>query len=171
VERFDEMYAEFYPILYRVIYRITSNEAVTDDICQEAFIKYHEYIGRLPGGEQDKYWLIRVAKNLAFNYSRRQQREQKALSKLFASDKEEEERSGSADELLAGESIGLVQKALAKLPEKLRAPLILREYGNLNYKEIGKVLGLSESNVKVRIFRARERLAEILKKEDLYVPR
>jgi len=44
----------------------------------------------------------------------------------------------------------------------LRMVLILKEYGDMNYKEIGKVLGISEGNVKVRVFRARERLASLL---------
>jgi RNA polymerase sigma-70 factor (ECF subfamily) len=40
--------------------------------------------------------------------------------------------------------------------------LIFKEYGDLNYKEIGRILGISEGNVKVRVFRARERLSAIL---------
>jgi len=49
--------------------------------------------------------------------------------------------------------------------------LILKEYAELNYKEIGRTLGISEGNVKVRVFRARERLAGILNnnKDGLYV--
>jgi RNA polymerase sigma-70 factor (ECF subfamily) len=43
--------------------------------------------------------------------------------------------------------------------------LILKEYGELNYKEIGRSLGISEGNVKVRVFRARERLAGLLNAE------
>ena len=48
------------------------------------------------------------------------------------------------------------------LPEKLRVVLIFKEYGEMNYKEIGRVLGISEGNVKVRVFRAREQLAILL---------
>ena len=52
--------------------------------------------------------------------------------------------------------------ALKKLPQNLREVLILREYGDLNYKEIGKVLGITEGNVKVRVFRAREQLQKLI---------
>jgi RNA polymerase sigma-70 factor (ECF subfamily) len=48
--------------------------------------------------------------------------------------------------------------------------LILKEYGDLNYKKIGQILGISEGNVKVRVFRGRERLAGLLKKDGPYVP-
>ena len=57
-----------------------------------------------------------------------------------------------------------------KLPEKLRMVLILREYAELNYKEIGRVLGITEGNVKVRIFRAREQLAKLIGENDVYLP-
>ena len=53
-----------------------------------------------------------------------------------------------------------VQDALDALPFNLRAPLVFREYADLSYKEIGSILGISESNVKVRIFRARERVGK-----------
>ena len=62
-----------------------------------------------------------------------------------------------------------VKEALDKLPEKLRMILILREYADMNYKEIGKVLGITEGNVKVRVFRAREQLAKIIGEDDVYM--
>jgi RNA polymerase sigma-70 factor (ECF subfamily) len=51
---------------------------------------------------------------------------------------------------------------MKKLPENLRMVLILKEYGEMNNKDIGRTLGISEGNVKVRVFRARERLSAIL---------
>ena len=62
-----------------------------------------------------------------------------------------------------------VQDALDALPYKLRAPLVFREYADMSYKEIGALMGITESNVKVRIFRARERLGKMLAEGDAYV--
>ena len=59
---------------------------------------------------------------------------------------------------------------MEQLPENLKAPLILREFGGLNYKEIATSLGISESNVKIRIFRGREALGKLLPVGDVYVP-
>ena len=64
-----------------------------------------------------------------------------------------------------------VQHALDSLPYNLRAPLVFREYGDLSYRDIGTILGISESNVKVRIFRARERLGKTLSEGDEHVSR
>ena len=50
-----------------------------------------------------------------------------------------------------------------EIPYNLRVVLILKEYGKMSYKEIGAALGISEGNVKVRVFRGREKLAKLLK--------
>ena len=75
----------------------------------------------------------------------------------------------SEKQLLKEETRSDVQTVLDALPFNLRAPLVFREYGDLSYKEIGAILGISESNVKVRIFRARERLVTALAEGDVYV--
>jgi RNA polymerase sigma-70 factor (ECF subfamily) len=72
--------------------------------------------------------------------------------------------------LLREETMELVQEALASLPPKLKEVLVLKEYGELNYVEIGKVLGISVANVKVRVHRARERLAKLLEAKNVYRP-
>ena len=46
----------------------------------------------------------------------------------------------------------------------------VREYGGLNYKEIGETLGITEGNVKVRVFRAREQLTKLIGEDDVYMP-
>ena len=55
-----------------------------------------------------------------------------------------------------------VKKAIEKLPDTQREALVLREYQNFSYEEIGQILGCSLENVKVLIFRARERLRQEL---------
>ena len=45
----------------------------------------------------------------------------------------------------------------------------MKEYSDMNYKEIGEALGISEGNVKVRVFRAREQLAKLIGEEDVYL--
>jgi len=68
------------------------------------------------------------------------------------------------------ESIKSAQGALNRLPPKLKEVVVLAEYSDLNYKEIGKVVGITEGNVKVRIFRARKLLAEMLGAENVFLP-
>jgi len=73
------------------------------------------------------------------------------------------------DDILRSEAAQELRRHLSLLPDKLREVLVLKEYGGMNYKEIGKVLGISEGNVKVRAFRAREALLKRMKREDSHV--
>jgi RNA polymerase sigma-70 factor (ECF subfamily) len=154
------VYESLYPILFRIAYRFCGDGSKAEDICQEAFIKYFERAEPLPDLEQTKYWLIRVLRNLALNHEKKKSRESKAYQR-FARDSRLYAESGES-EVLQAETRSLVQRALDRLPYNLRTVLVLKEYADLGYRDIGRVLGISEGNVKVRVFRARERLAKLL---------
>ncbi len=163
---FERVYRHVYPIIIRIVYRITGREDVAEELCQEAFIKYYERIDSFPDTDQAKYWLIRVAKNLALNSAKRSGRERRAYERAYH-EPARFLRSGE-DEMIRKEQEVAVQSALRQLPEKMRTVLVLKEYGRLSYREIGAVLGITEGNVKVRVFRARERLLDLLKEGDTY---
>jgi RNA polymerase sigma-70 factor (ECF subfamily) len=157
---FRQLYDTVFPILFRVAYRIALSEEAAEDLCQEAFFRLYEKKMIFPNPEEAKYWLIRVVKNASLNYAKRKERERKAYQRAF---REDTRTSENGEELLLKkEARQEVQEALKKLPENLRMVLILKEYGEMNYKDIGRTLGISEGNVKVRVFRARERLSAIL---------
>ena len=158
---FRKLYDSAFPILFKVAYRIANSAEAAEDLCQEAFFRLHEKNMVFPNPNEATYWLIRVVKNAALNYAKRKQRERRAYQRAFKEDTRKTE-TGEGD-LVKKETKGEVLEALNKLPENLRVVLIFKEYAEMNYKEIGKVLGISEGNVKVRVFRARERLAVLLR--------
>jgi len=160
VAEFRKMYDAAFPILFRVAYRIANNREAAEDLCQEGFFRLYEKNMVFPNPEEAKYWLIRVVKNAALNYAKRKERERKAYQRAFKEDHRQEETGEGL--LVKKETRIEVKEALDKLPENLRMVLVLKEYGDMNYKEISKVLGINEGNVKVRVFRARERLAALL---------
>ncbi len=163
---FDEVYEALFRTVYRVSLRIIGDKEAAEDLCHEAFIKLMERTSVLPDLEQSKYWLIRVVKNLSFNYEKRKKRERAAYLKLKNASPRAAESGEKA--LMDGEMRSDVQKALNALPYNLRVPLVFKEYADLGYKEIGDILGISENNVKVRIFRARERLEKIFTEGSRY---
>lgn len=166
---FDDIYHQFFPVLVKIVYRITGSVSVSEDLCQEAFIRYYERRDKLPGGDQAKFWLIRVVKNLAYNHEKRKGRERMAYEKFYHEPKRAETNEGERS-ILEDESKKAVQEALLKIPYKLRMVLILKEYGEMDYKDIASSLKISEGNVKVRVFRARKLLSEYLEKGEVYVP-
>lgn len=164
---FKTIYDATMQLLFRISYRIVNDEEAAEDLAHDSLIKANEKSLAFPSLNDAKYWLIRVVKNASLNYVKRKGRERKAYQKVLY-----EERhtvpSGETD-LLKAESVKKAREALSQLPEKLREVLVLREYGDLNYKEIGKTLGITEGNVKVRVFRAREQLAKMLGEDDVYL--
>jgi RNA polymerase sigma factor (sigma-70 family) len=176
-------------MLLKIACRITNSTEAAEDVVQEAFGKIVEKTMVFPTSNDAKYWLIRVVKNGAINYAKRKGRETRAYEKWWQNEGSsvEDSEAGSIslketgseagvqasveEDALRAESAEEIKRHLAALPEKLRIVLMLKEYGGMNYREIGKVLGINEGNVKVRAFRAREALLARMKKEEGHVSR
>jgi RNA polymerase sigma-70 factor (ECF subfamily) len=160
--RFRAAYEKLFPLIYRIAARITGESDKAEDLAHEAFLRLYQRGQALPDEDQTRYWLIRVVKNLSLNHEKRLMRERKAVERL----RRTAPRSGpSTEDLYLRETDeGLIRELLAELPIGLRMPLVLKEYEGLTYREIGRILGITEGNVKVRIFRGREKLARLLEK-------
>ena len=148
---FRKLYDASMQMLFKISFKIVNDEEAAEDLANDA-----------------KYWLIRVVKNASLNYVKRKERERKAYEKVLYEDHRKAD-SGETD-LLKVESIKNAREALKKLPKNLQDVLLLREYADLNYKEIGKILGITEGNVKVRIFRAREQLVKLIGEDNVFLP-
>ena len=165
---FRTVYNATYQLLFKVAYRVVNDEEAAEDLVHDSLIKANEKELVFPSLDDVKYWLIRVVKNASLNYAKRKVREAKAYHKALYEGRQHME--GGESELLKAETVQKAREALNQLPEKLKEVLVLREYGEMNYKEIGQVLGITEGNVKVRVFRAREQLAKLIGEEDVYLP-
>ena len=160
---FKVLYDETFTMLWRVARRITNSDEAAEDVVHDSYIKAVERWGIFPTKDDAKYWLIRVVKNNALNWIKRKGREQKVYQRYL---KELDGASESPEDVtLKGEASTEIRRYLDRLPEKYRMVLVLKEYGLLNYKEIGRVLGIAEGNVKVRVFRAREALAAMMRED------
>ncbi|MBD0372596.1 MAG: RNA polymerase sigma factor [Pyrinomonadaceae bacterium] len=130
--------------------------AVVQDIAQESFMRLYKLgPGALPLGEA-RFWLFRVARNLALNEISRRETRTRFLARvreLFR-----QQQPDPAKNLELEEQKQLLLALLKSLPEHQRAALLLREQEEMSYREIARVLNISESKVKVDIFRARSRL-------------
>lgn len=166
---FRLVYGQCYGTLMRVSYNIVYDQDTAEDLVQEAFERFYLKNMTFPGEDDAKYWLIRVVKNLALNHVRRAKREGNMVDKVKVQAASAPPRPDGERELMDSETVREVRKAVSSLPENLRMVIVLKEYGDLDYKAIGKVLGISEGNVKVRVHRARKKLEESLSGEETYV--
>lgn len=167
-EDFRKLYDATMQLLFKVSYRIVDDEEAAEDLVHDSYIKANEKKMVFPSMDDAKFWLIRVVKNASLNYAKRKVRETKAYHKALYEGRQQME-SGEI-ELLKAETIEKVKEVLDQLPPKMKEVLVLREYGDLNYKEIGEALGITEGNVKVRVFRAREQITKMIGEGDVYMP-
>jgi RNA polymerase sigma-70 factor (ECF subfamily) len=164
---FRVIYDASMQMLFKISYRVVNDEEAAEDIVHDSLIKANEKCLVFPSLNDAKYWLIRVVKNASLNYIKRKDRERKAYEKVLYEDKHKYD-SGETS-LLKKDSIQKAREALKKLPKNLQEVLMLKEYGDLNYKEIGQILGITEGNVKVRVFRAREQLVKLIGEDDVFL--
>lgn len=108
--------------------------------------------------DEVRFWLFRVARNFALNELNKRSTRQRLLGKVV--DALRTEPPSQAERLEAAERRRLILDMLKHLPEHQRAALLLREQEEMSYGEIARVLNVSESKVKVDIFRARTALRD-----------
>ena len=166
---FRLVYDANYHLLVQVIMHIVYNLEVAEDLTQEAFERFYVKNMTFPSEDDAKYWLLRVAKNLALNHVRRNKREGEMVEKVKHMPHAAQDDRDGEREAIDAENRREVRAAIEALPENLRMVIILKEYGNMDYKAISKVLGISEGNVKIRVHRARKKLEESLAGDEAYV--
>lgn len=151
---FDEVYAN----LCRFLECLLGNTSAAQDIAQESFLRlYRLGSARLPKGEA-RFWLFRVARNLALNELEKGRTQVKLTGKvaeMFHSTPPNPEEIAAQSERQEK-----LFELMSALPEHQRAVLLLREQEEMSYSEIAAVLKVSESKIKSDIFRARSILRE-----------
>jgi RNA polymerase sigma-70 factor (ECF subfamily) len=132
------------------------------DAAQDVFLKAYRALKDFRPDSSLYTWIYRIAVTTCIDYIRKSRRE------LFSSEHLTEDLPSdeySPHQLYESGEIGdSIQQSLQKLPEKLRAAIVLREIEGFSYEEIAEVLHTSAGTVKSRISRARKQLRHLLKK-------
>ena len=158
---------EYSATLYRVAFSISRNSAEAEDMVQETFLRVLRHRDRLPEIRDARVWLIRITWNLVLDRKRRQKTrpENEDISELARVLPAKELRADQA--VIAAQRQARVMALIDELPSKERQALLLSALDELSNAEISTVLGISESSVRSRLFRARRDLAQKLRKEGL----
>ena len=158
-EEFTMLFQEFYPSLCRFLECLLGGRVeLAQDLAQESFLQLHRTAwGTLPEGEA-RFWLYRVARNFAINEFRKSHTRYRLFDRVVEAMRPT--TRNPEEEFETRERKQLVLTMLNSLPEDQRVALLLREQEELSYRDISQVLNVSESKVKVDIFRARATLRE-----------
>lgn len=167
---FAKLVEVFSEPIYRLALRIVNREEDAEDVLQETFIKAMRSIEAFEGRSSLSTWLYRIAVNEALMILRKTGKHYTVSMDQNQYDDEEitEPKEFSdwcclpEDELLSGEGRNKMDLAIQDLPENLRVVFLLRDIQELSIQETAEALGLSISNVKTRLLRARLKLRESL---------
>ncbi len=143
-----------------IIYLMLGNTDHLDDIAQEVFISVFRKLDTFKFESQFSTWLYRITVNKCKDHLRKVK-----IRNLFSSFNSDDDSNSShpASDIKDDFDVrDIVKENLAKLPDKLRIPLILRDYEEMSYQEIAESLQTEIGTIKSRIFRAREALKKLL---------
>lgn len=170
-DAFEALVTAYQKQVYNLALRTVGNEEDAADMTQEAFWRAYRSLGSFRGDSKFSVWLYRLTTNICIDFLR--SRSRRPTVSLTAADEDEEpqeldvadDRFDPVQSLERAELRRAVQRGLASLPEDYRRILMLRELSGLSYAEIGQVLRLEEGTVKSRLFRARKKLCDFLRKD------
>src|SRR5713101_4613317 len=151
------------------IYRMTNDYDGAVDLAQETFVRVYKAADRYQRTYAFSTYIYRIATNLAISELRKRKRRRLvSLTGLLTSGEGQEPRDFDAPDerplqdisLVDSERRAVIKRAIATLPDKYRAPLVLRDVEGKSYDEIAAILQTSEGTVKSRINRARNFLRD-----------
>ena len=165
---FAEIIARYKNPITNYLYRFLNDYEEAVDLAQETFIRVYFAMDRYHTNYAFSTYIYRIATNLAISELRkRKRRKLMSISGLFQSGEREEKEFELPDERYVPdaefereERTKIISAAIAALPAKYKAPILLREIEGLSYDEIATALGLGLGTTKSRISRARSLLRE-----------
>ena len=150
------------------LHRMVQNQAVAEELAQEVFLRVYHARDRYEPTAKFTTWLYRISTHLALNSLRDRRSERYNVS--LDGDAQNGQRPldlrdgrrNREEDLVANDRLEAVRRAIASLPEKQRAAVIMHKYQELDYTQIAGALGCSVSAVKSLLFRAYETLRGML---------
>ena len=159
---------EYKKPIYNLAYRMTSNSQDAEDIAQETFLRSFRELSRYDTNRRFYTWLYTISLNLIRNHLKKSGRKadfrnMETLSDISAVDTKKAV-SSEADDLNESrkERENQLEICLQKLSPELRELLVLRFYQGLSFEVIAEITGLSQSAVKMRVYRGLKKLKKFL---------
>jgi RNA polymerase sigma-70 factor (ECF subfamily) len=172
-EAFEALVARFEPRVFRLAWRILQQRQDAEDATQQTFINVMEHLDQFREEASVSTWILRIATNQALATLRKRRRRETVPLEIQAGPGDDETPMPHPEFIAQwrDDPVGLAQRnevkellaqALSELDEKYRVVFVLRDVEQLSIKETAELLGITPSNVKVRLLRARLQLRERL---------
>lgn len=151
---FNEIYERYSPQIYTYCVKILNDDELANDVFQETFIKFFEGLSDMDNMDNILGYLIVIARNSCLNEKKVKSHSHIPLEEFMLPAFEQNYENKELSDLL---EIGL-----EAMPDNYKEMIVLKEFMGLSYKEISTTLNISIDKVRVRIFRAKKKLREVL---------
>ena len=163
VKAFEEIVVLFQDMVFTLAYRVVKNREEAEEVAQDVFIKVFKSLKSFNEKSKLSTWIYRITYNLSINRYRSQKR-QLVTTEI---DNSNENKLGytkdALTELSEQEKREIINKAILRLAETEKIIITLYYYEDLPIAEIAEIVGISPQNVKVKLFRSRQKLHTELK--------
>jgi RNA polymerase sigma-70 factor (ECF subfamily) len=171
---FEEFVRRYQDMVFATAVRLLGNPTEAEDIAQIVFMRAFQRFEEIGPSPTAAGWLKTVARNTCLNHLSRYRRRWRFFSELGTTQETGEGldptemlvvESSAADDLERSELHARLERALRKLPDHQRVPLVLFHFEDLSYQDIADALGVSLGKVKTDIHRGREALGRLMEAE------
>ncbi len=161
-EAFDQLVRATYASTYTLAFRLTGDPEDASDVVQDVYLRAYRGIRRYRGDSQVTTWLYRITANCAATHHGKRRRHSHDVMPDDGSVADADRSVDPHDRAEQGELRDHLDQAVAALPARLRAVVVLRDIYGLSHEAIADELGITESAAKVRLHRARRKLRDDL---------
>ena len=146
--------------LYRLALRITLNPAEAEDIVQETMIKVWNRRDQWDEIESIEAFCFTICRNLALDKMHKMENQNQSLDEGVHDTPDRSFSSNPEEQAMQQDRLALIRRLIDALPEKQRTVMQLRDFEGKSYKEIAGIMAISEEQVKINIFRARQAIRQ-----------
>ena len=146
--------------LYRLALRITLNPAEAEDVVQETMIKVWNRREKWDEIESIDAFCLTICRNLALDKMKKMENQNQSLEEADEEAPDYSYSSNPEEQAMQQDRIELIRRLINSLPEKQRSVMQLRDFEGKSYKEIAAIMAISEEQVKINIFRARQTIRQ-----------
>ena len=154
--------------LYRLALRITLNNAEAEDVVQETLIKVCNRRSQWEEIESIEAFALTVCRNLSLDKIKRMGNDHDSLDDSTHDSPDSSSSSNPEEQTMARDQVALVRQLIDRLPEKQRSVIQLRDIEGKSYREIATIMCISEEQVKVNLYRARQTIKKKFSETDSY---
>ncbi|MBK6698658.1 MAG: RNA polymerase sigma factor [Saprospiraceae bacterium] len=162
IEVFSLLVSKYQNLVFTICSRVFDNKEEAEDIAQESFIKCYQSLKQFKGESKFSSWLYTITYNTCMNHLKYKKRQTSVEDIANVADQDIIEQDHIFAKLEQKEQTNLIQQALSKLELDEQMIIQLYYYEELPIKEISNILSLKIENIKIKLFRSRKKLFNIL---------